>query len=997
MLELKNITKTYKPKKGVPVEALRGIDLEIEDKGMVFILGKSGSGKSTLLNIIGGLDSADSGEIIIEGKSTKGFKEKDYDNYRNTYIGFVFQEYNILNEFSVGENISLAIELQNEKKNKERVEEILKEVGLEGYGERKPNELSGGQKQRVAIARALIKEPKIILADEPTGALDSETGKSIFELLKKLSEDKLVIVVSHDREYAEEYGDRIIELNDGKICSDKCINKFESISCESNANIKESAKNTHLPFLRAFRMGAQSIKTKPVRLIITILLCLVSFAFFGLADTVAAYDKNQTAINSIIDQQYDTLAVTSGYGALSSDISDLKDKTGLDFLGVATYQGISQKLNVTYPSKVKGENGKSVYYNLSLNGYLPAEKVIDGKEYKLIAGKMPEKENDIVVSKYVYEQFALGGITLSDGYQNKYIEPEEINTLENFVEKAYLQFSDDDSNQLIWKVVGVVDTLEDKEKRYSSLKPSAHIAMPKEKYNILASECENYFYYSYHALGFVTQSTYNNIVDFNKNKYKGKAANGSIEFKIQKENNSIYKFSGRFYNVLNESYIDDLKIVWSNDAKKVLKENEFIIGINFLTQIGTYFDENKKINIQKQYFDGLINFSQLATTFNQLKEYVGLYVGVCEEAEKIEDAKLDEFKKFIDSVGDGQDEENKKMLRALAINQCFQNIQPFISSGFSLDYYAQQFTDLQWRIIYAGYLMTEKFDFYEIIPSLDGGYYKNITAKLSGEEIREQYGNLIYIEYLVKEINDISFDSFSVDFDYDFDMSEELKLSPQIVGVYLYEENKEDVYIINNTLYSLAENAIKPEYAFLITDMPENKDSISTIVDMHFNNAEKSFTMHNAVVSAIALEDATFMKLGQIFLYIGIGLAVFSIMLMSNYIAVSISSQTKEIGIIRAIGATKSDVFKIYYSECFIISMINFVLSAIVAGIVSVFLNISIAKDSGFELVFINFGIRQILLLFALSIFTGLIACLICTYSIAKRKPVDCISEKQST
>ena len=157
MLELKNITKTYQPKNGAPVQALKDVTLSFEDKGMVFVLGKSGSGKSTLLNIIGGLDFADSGEISIDGKSTKQFKEKDYDAYRNTYIGFVFQEYNILNEFTVGENISLALELQNRKGEKQKVEEILKEVDLEGYADRKSNELSGGQRQRVAIARAIIK------------------------------------------------------------------------------------------------------------------------------------------------------------------------------------------------------------------------------------------------------------------------------------------------------------------------------------------------------------------------------------------------------------------------------------------------------------------------------------------------------------------------------------------------------------------------------------------------------------------------------------------------------------------------------------------------------------------------------------------------------------------------------------------------------------------------------------------------------------------------
>ena len=220
MLEVRNLVKIYKPKKGVPVTALNHVSLVFPQKGMVFLLGKSGSGKSTLLNVLGGLDRCNSGDILIQGKSTKSFRQSHFDSYRNTYVGFIFQEYNILEEFSVGANIALALQLQGLKPDSQKVNEILKQVDLEGYGNRKPNELSGGQKQRVAIARALVKNPKIIMADEPTGALDSMTGRQILTTLKKLSRDKLVIVVSHDREFAEQYADRIIELADGQVIRD---------------------------------------------------------------------------------------------------------------------------------------------------------------------------------------------------------------------------------------------------------------------------------------------------------------------------------------------------------------------------------------------------------------------------------------------------------------------------------------------------------------------------------------------------------------------------------------------------------------------------------------------------------------------------------------------------------------------------------------------------------------------------------------------------------
>ena len=220
MLEIRNLTKIYKSKGGVIVKALDGVSIKFPSKGLVFLLGKSGSGKSTLLNVTGGLDKPDDGEIIIKGRNSKSFSSSDFDSYRNTFIGFIFQEYNILNEFNVEQNISLALQLQGKKNDKQAVDKILEAVDLSGYGKRKPNTLSGGQKQRIAIARALIKNPEIIMADEPTGALDSNTGKQVFDTLKKLSLEKLIIVVSHDRDFAEYYGDRIIELSDGKIISD---------------------------------------------------------------------------------------------------------------------------------------------------------------------------------------------------------------------------------------------------------------------------------------------------------------------------------------------------------------------------------------------------------------------------------------------------------------------------------------------------------------------------------------------------------------------------------------------------------------------------------------------------------------------------------------------------------------------------------------------------------------------------------------------------------
>lgn len=242
MLQVKNLIKMYRIGKSKErVTALSGVSIDFPEKGLVFLLGKSGSGKSTLLNAIGGLDTFDSGEIIIKGKSSADFTQADFDSYRNTFIGFIFQEYNILEEFTVAKNLSIALELQGKKADKEEVDKLLDQVDMLEYGKRKPNQLSGGQKQRVAIARALIKNPEIIMADEPTGALDSNTGKQVMDTLKKLSKEKLVIIVSHDREFAEIYGDRIIELKDGKIIQDITKKEVEPAKTQSGVSIIDNS------------------------------------------------------------------------------------------------------------------------------------------------------------------------------------------------------------------------------------------------------------------------------------------------------------------------------------------------------------------------------------------------------------------------------------------------------------------------------------------------------------------------------------------------------------------------------------------------------------------------------------------------------------------------------------------------------------------------------------------------------------------------------------
>ena len=221
MLQLKDITKNYLSGEA-EVRALKGISIEFRKSEFVSILGASGCGKTTLLNIIGGLDRYTSGDLIINGKSTKDFKDKDWDSYRNYSVGFVFQNYNLISHQTVLANVELALTLDgvSKKERKEKAIKVLEQVGLKDQINKKPNQLSGGQMQRVAIARALVNDPDIVLADEPTGALDTETSVQIMEILKEISKDRLIVMVTHNPDLAEKYSSRIVKILDGEIIGD---------------------------------------------------------------------------------------------------------------------------------------------------------------------------------------------------------------------------------------------------------------------------------------------------------------------------------------------------------------------------------------------------------------------------------------------------------------------------------------------------------------------------------------------------------------------------------------------------------------------------------------------------------------------------------------------------------------------------------------------------------------------------------------------------------
>ncbi|MCL2861888.1 MAG: ABC transporter ATP-binding protein/permease [Firmicutes bacterium] len=466
MIELKEIHKTYVDKKGRDVHALKGVSFRFPKKGVVFIVGKSGSGKSTMLNLLGLLDDYESGELIINDKSSKNFSEQERDAYRALNIGFVFQEFHIIEKYTIGQNVSLALEIGQQIATKEQIASALEKVGLENYENRFGRNVSGGQKQRVAIARAIVKKPKIVLADEPTGNLDSVTSREIFELMRELSKESLVIVISHDMESAHRYADKILELSDGEISDvysgdgtsdtvrlsvekvdkeqvDKLLDEGKKVILVKNKKqegLIETAETppqmdiktkVKIPFKSSLKLSFLFMRAKWIRMAFTIILAVFAIGIFGIADVVGGYDVNRLMAEEL-------------------------ENTGLPFVSIALYEIPEETLQRDGELSLRtsmlsrdiekfSEMNLSFYYqrffpyrkfarHMSYTEYLhgtfwdPWTNFVEGSieledpsqlGLNLSAGRWPNDTSEVVITNFMFRRYQTFGISLiSESNQN---------------------------------------------------------------------------------------------------------------------------------------------------------------------------------------------------------------------------------------------------------------------------------------------------------------------------------------------------------------------------------------------------------------------------------------------------------------------------------------------------------------------------------------------------------------------------------------------------
>lgn len=907
MLETKNLVKIYKPKKGVPVTALNNVSITFPEKGMVFLLGKSGSGKSTLLNLLGGLDNYNGGEIIIKGVSSKDFKQKHFDSYRNTYVGFIFQEYNVLDEFTVGANIALAIELQNRKATNEEINSILKEVDLEGYGKRRPNELSGGQKQRVAIARALVKKPEIIMADEPTGALDSVTGRQVLETLKKLSQNKLVIVVSHDREFAETYADRIIELADGEVIRDVLVEAKENdqssiIFHENSIEIPEDYVLTEadrraileyieslkkgkinidiisrlsrkfvdtdndkisrqdgssfklikskLPLKNAFKIGGGALKFKKFRLVMTILLSCISFGLFGLSDTFAAYNHIDACTNSLAD---------SGF----------------------SYISVNKSKKVTY------SEDHSFWKD---SGYLLSDK------------DLTEFESGTGVA--MHPVFAPINANLSFEGQ---INPEiKLTETDNNIFRSYFNgFAKIDQN--------IIDDMGFKVIAGNIPQGNNEIAVSEYIFEVFKS---------------------------------AKYTDGTL-VKDDKGKETVQ------YTDIN-SYNDLIgKIITLNNIKYTVTA---IVDTNF--DIDRYLPLTEKQEYVSNA-DQLVNYV-LYSEFNAAVTY-----------------------SYSSLIMVSEEHLNSLIANRPNISEITEGSIYFFNDtkGLSVDpYYLSTLENAQNRkITWLGEPKTTLGAKEIVITRECIGDYEATLPEDNKEALKE----------LDKIPFDVSLQLYGEDYRRETDY--------KVVGI-LENDAKNplpNTMICNDNLYNKLVETGDNYYSFAVGSMPKEKNELKNLVKFCYrSDSNVRNQIQNSVTWELDAINETLKELSKMFLYIGLGFAVFAALMLANFIGISISHKKQEIGILRAIGSRSNDVFRIFFSESFIIAMINFVLSAIGVCIATVIINVLLKKNLGILITVFSFSIRQVILLFAVSILVAFIASFLPVKKIASKKPIDAIRNK---
>lgn len=932
MLELKNVKRIYQSKSGA-VTALNGVSITFPQTGMVFITGKSGCGKTTLLNVIGGLDGIDDGEISLLGKPFKDFSTEEYDSYRNTFIGFVFQEYNLLNEYTVEKNIRIAMELQGQNCDENEFNELLSTVEITELKNRKPNELSGGQRQRVAIARALVKKPRIIIADEPTGALDSNTGIQVLDILKKLSKNKLIIVVSHDQEFAEKYADRIIRLVDGNITEDITFNeneietnlkeKDDSLIIKDGATLSQTEKDivadaiknrkkleiieklsyrekqptgpvenfetkeplnlkkSQMKFGSALSLGLKSLGVKPLRLIFTIFLSAIAFAVFGLFDTIANFSTANVINNQLKKSEAPTVMTSAKYvvnNALGDEYTIRLSDEKVKELEKST--GSSAKGIYHYSSNVSGSGTAQTIIEISTLFSNKGKNYYTNKIDGLIEFSKNEISSDGKISPFNY-QIVEGKYPALDKHTGE--NPVAIST---YLAESILYYLNGDTLQE--QPVNNIHDLIDKE-----------ITVYNVKYKIVGLIDCGEIPEKYAPLINVTPSNSKYIT----------LANDFSAFINSTASKCLFVPEG-YREHLKSVNPDNKTVYYAGDSKWIVNNYESSLQANKYVYSVDDFSE-----------DNILLFSGNYNSPLSLKD--------------------DEVIVHIKNFNEVFSAERKNLNGSERI----------ILEG--------KLSNMQSKST----ILSEKRNLLKECLSIlnleDGNGIKNIKVTKT-ENITDNK--------IVKDL--------------------------KVVGVYLANDNVYSYRLMmnDNLMNDFNIYSEQGDFARLLFATSGNIFSSKKIAEYMCKTSGLSLNWYgNSVISTISQNEQTIRQSADLFLYASIVLALFSVFMFFNYVSTSVVNKRPTIGILRCLGSNGKNILTIFTIESIIMAIVNGLLATAFTAIGCIFVNMYINNVMNIGVAFAIFGIRQFIIICTVSLVTAIISSAFPIIKISKEKPVDLI------
>lgn len=1104
MIKINDLVKIYYTENGCNTKAIDSISFSLPNTGMVFVLGKSGCGKSTLLNLIGGLDKPTAGEIVINGQSSKSFSSYDYDIYRNTYVGFIFQDYNLIEDLSVRDNVALALKLQSNKNTTTEVEEVLNLVELGDFIDRMPNELSGGQKQRVAIARALIKKPQIILADEPTGSLDSETGKKIFSMLKNLSKDILIVIASHDKESAQKYGDRIINIADGKIISDT----QESISY-STAN-HQLTKRPSLPLMTALKISSSNFKKKKVRFGLSILLSAVSFSMFGVFASLNFF-KESKALTKVLNQsEYSAVTVEKTinestrkkvvfdeYGEniyeydlkengrqktlfTQDDLLRLKDRNialagiflpkGFDAVYSNDYE-IEQPLNIYYESE-----GKKMFI-----GFCDCGEEFCNNNFTLVEGKYPTSNTEIAISLHKAE--ALLSAKAKDNLSE--IIGENI-TLSDKSGDYFLDVS----------ISGIYKT-NDIPSKYDGIK-----TFPGYKDVELVANWQNYKKNSFMDVAFVGKDFYDSNIgyyDYDRSFIgAAKLASPVNLYSIVEENAFAHKNPEHLYSVSSvipynffKEHLSEFEIKNLDGSPtsldKVLNDNEILVSEDYRITSNKYKYESLISDIKEFYnLSGYFSYpletyskgacqTFESETFKEAYENFKMYLNDFARFEKTENFtkcysyldkqvatyfdKLSKRDVFCDAVintcdADGQpiDEYMDKLCSddlnseeySLYKTLCNGLISAEIRDG-AIDFSEENWDSLEniykthynntvgtyralsyfWRLMpYSNAeqefenISTDKSEGLRLAKEINDKYdskYDVICEKLlSGDVSRQDLDKIVNVVSILKgESYTISKYKYGFFVErYPYETSLDLQTSSKstkikTIGVVGFKNQSLGNFIVANpnTLNNLSMiisednellvNTSKYEYSnkgkyCSILVINQLKRSQVDAINSSFDTYSFSTTDYCSIQLRSTIDSTK--SLITVSGIVGLVFAVFSSLLLFNFISGSVADKEKEIGILRSLGASTKDVFKVFISEATIVATISFILANIFGLVLVALINHSLTTNM-INIGLFDYDLLVILIVTLSTILVSFVSSIYPIVRICKKNTVDAIKK----